>query len=119
MLRSVWVRLGLGILGFSAVLVILTVLIHQYWILQKVSLGDSFFVMGALACTMAAAGLMRNPYGEMLSPWGVTAHPAPATEAEKRVQMIAEFVEQRAFGVRLLAAGLICILLSVFVTYVK
>ena len=117
--RSVWVRLSLGVLGYEAVLVILTWLLHKYWFLRNVSLGDGLFAMGVLACTMASAGIMRNPFGEMLSPWGVFAKSVQTTEEEKRGQLIADFVEQRSFGVRLLAAGLLNILLSIVVTYVK
>ncbi len=117
--RSVWIRLGLGVLGYLAVLLILTWLMQRYWILQKLNFGDALFVMGVLACAVASAGMMRNPYGEMLSPLGVHAHSIEATEEEKRTQAIATFVEQRAFGVRLLTAGLLTILLSVLVVYVK
>jgi hypothetical protein len=117
--RSVWVRLGLGVLGYEAVLVILTLLLHRYWILQNVSLGDAFFMMGVLACAIASMGMLRSPYGEMLSPWGVPAHPIQATEEEKRRQLLADFVERRHFVVRLLSAGLLNILLSLIVLYIK
>ncbi len=116
--RSVWVRLGLGVLGYTAVLLILTWLLHQYLFLKNSSTGDSLFVVGVLACATASVGMFRSPYGEMLSPWGVTAHPVEPTEAEKRARLVADFVEQRSFGVRLLAAGLLTIVMSVLFTYV-
>ena len=118
-IRSVWVRLGLGVLGFEAVLVVLTLLFHQYWIFRYISLTDSFFSMGVLACAIASAGLLRNPYGEMLSPWGVFAHSVRTTEEEKRTQLIAEFVEARSFGLRLLAAGLLSILASIVGLFIQ
>ena len=118
-LASSWAHMGLGVLGFTVVLLILTWLMHKYWILQYVSFGDALFMMGILACATASAGIMRNPFGEMLGPWGVTAQPVQPTAEEKRLQQITDFVVQRAFGFRLLAAGLIIILISVMVVYIK
>ena len=113
-MRSIWVRLVLGVLAYTAALALLAWLAQQYWALKRVRLGDAFFLIGVLACAAASAGLMRNPYSEMLSPWGVFRTIQP-TEREKYAQRLAELVEARSFGLRLLAAGLIIILLSLFI----
>ncbi len=118
--RSVWLRFGLEVLGYAAALVILTWLLHQYSILYHAKLGDALFGMGVLACTIASAGMMRNSSsGVWPSPVGMSALPVQPNEEEKRTQLIADFVEQRSFGLRLFAAGLLTILLSVLVSNIK
>lgn len=118
--RSVWVRLGLGVLGYAAVLAILTWLAHAYWIFQHAKFGDALFGMGVLACLIASAGMMRNSSsGVWPSPAGMSALPIQSTEEEKHTQLIADFVEQQSFGVRLLAAGLLTVLLSIIVSNIK
>jgi hypothetical protein len=112
-------RLSLQILPLEAAYLALSWLLHRYWIiLQHLSFADVLFFMGALASTIGSAGIMRSPYGVPLSQLGVWASPVQPTEEERRVQLVDELIRRTSFGLRLLAVGLITILLSAVMTYI-
>ena len=118
--RSFLIRLGLQILVLEPAFLALCWLLHQYWnLLQRLSFADVLFCMGTVAGMIGAAGMMRSPYWMSLSPWGVWALPVQANEKEKRAQMVDELLHQNSFGLHLLAIGVITILLSAALTYIK
>jgi hypothetical protein len=95
-------------------------LLNQYWILlQRFSYADVLFIMGTLACMIGAVGMMRSPYWLSLSPWGVWAPAVQSTEEEKREQLMDEIKHQKSFGLNVLAVGVISILLSIALTYIR
>ncbi|HVP21758.1 MAG TPA: hypothetical protein VMS73_07845 [Anaerolineaceae bacterium] len=113
-------RLGLEILVLEAAFLVLCWLLHRYWtILQRFSFADVLFFMSALVGLTGCAGMLRSPYWQTLSPFGVWANPVQATEEEKRDQLVDELMHQTSFGLRLLAIGVITFLLSVALTYIK
>ncbi len=113
-------RLGLQILVLEAAYLAISWLLHRYWnLLQRLSFVDVLFFMGALAGMMGAAGMMRSPYGVPLSPLGVWASPVQANEDERHSQLVDELMHRTSFGLRMLAVGVITILLSVAMTCIK
>ncbi len=114
-----YLRLGLQILALEAGYLAFSWLLNRYWsVLQRFSFADVLFFMGALASSIGAAGMLRNPYGVPLGPWGVHAGSVSSDEEEKRVILIDEWLHQANFGLRLLAIGGITILLSIALTYI-
>ena len=112
-------RLGLQILVLEAAFLAFTWLLNQYLpSLQRVSFGDALFIMGALASAIGCAGMFRSPYWVPLSPMGVWASSTQANEEEKRTQLVDELMHQTSFGLRILAIGVITILVSIAVTYI-
>ncbi len=113
-----FLRLGLQVLPLEAAYLALSWLLNRYWIiLQPKSFADVLFFMGALASTIGSAGMFRSPYWVPLSPLGVWASPVQATEEEKRAQLVDELIHRTSFGLRILAVGVITILLSAVMTY--
>jgi hypothetical protein len=86
--------------------------------MQRFSYADVLFIMATLMAMMGSFGMLRSPYRQMLSPWGVWASPVQATEDEKRVQIIEEMMQQTSFSLRLLALGVITLVLSAALTYI-
>jgi hypothetical protein len=113
-------RLGLEILALEAAFLAFSWLLNRYLtFLQRFSFADVLFFMGAVASTIGSAGMMRSPYRMMLSPWGVWASQVQPTEEERRAQLIDELMHQASFGLRILAIGVITILLSMALTFIR
>ena len=118
--RTFYFRLGLQILALEAVFLAFSWLLHRYWIiLQRFSYADVLFFMGTLAGLMGSIGMMRSPYRLALSPWGVWASSVQSTEDQKHTQLVDELMHQTSFGLRVLAVGVITILLAIAMTYIK
>ncbi len=118
-LRSFWFRIILESLALWAGVVILALLL--YWrvsSLQRFYFSDLLFIAGLLECALASAGLMRSPYDITdASTYGAPAHPVQPSDDERRFLAVANYVRQRTFAFRLLAAGLLTILLSLALTF--
>jgi hypothetical protein len=113
-------RLGLQILVLEAAFLALSWLLHRYWIiLQPLRFADVLFFTGVFAALIGSAGMLRSPYWVSLSPGGVWASPIQATEEERHAQLVDELMHQTSFGLRILAVGVITILLSFVMVYIK
>ena len=118
-LRSFWFRISLQALGLWAVIVALAWLLYwQVSSLQRLYFSDVLFVAGTLECLVASGGLLGRPFETTGSAqYGLPALPVQPTEEERRVQTLANFAQQRTFGIRLFAVGLLTILLAVCLTF--
>jgi hypothetical protein len=118
-LRSFWLRISLEVLLLWAVIVALVWLLYsQVTSLQRFYFSDVLFIVGALECAIASGGLFGRPFEITGGPqYGAPALPVQSSEEERRMQALANFVQQRTFGIRLFAIGLLTILLSIVMTF--
>ncbi len=115
---AVLLRTVLIILAWEAVLLTLSWLLYQHqthW--HRYRFSNILFIIGALEMMIASLGMMNRTYEVPNSPYGVWASPVQDSEQEKRYIMIANIIEQKAFGIRLAAIGLLTILLGVGLSY--
>jgi hypothetical protein len=116
--RSFWLRAGLGVLIWTIALIALLWVLHQKVAnLQRFYFSDCLFGTGTLLLMAASLGMMSRPFEISLSPWGRTPLPVQDSEEERSHQALAQFVEQRAFALRMAAIGLILILVSAALAY--
>ena len=86
--------------------------------LQNMRFSDLLFIVGALELMIATVGMMRGPDDYTVSPgMGRSAFPVKSTEEEKREAMLAGFIQQNSFAVRMLALGLLTFLASGVLAY--
>jgi hypothetical protein len=110
----------------SAILKVLaleTALVALSWLLyhqlssqqQSIRFSDVLFMIGALMLFFAAFGMLRNSYDVTVTPFALHVQ---ASEDEKRVQVLENFMRQKSVSMHVAAIGVLAILLSVFLTYI-
>ncbi len=112
--------MGLEVLAvWAAQLALLWLLYGQVGSLQRFYFSDILFIVGIMESLAASGGLMGRPYEIAGSAvYGVPALPVQPTEEERRRQAIANFAQQRKFGIRLFAIGILTILLAIVMTFI-
>ncbi|HVN55842.1 MAG TPA: hypothetical protein VMT46_16030 [Anaerolineaceae bacterium] len=115
--QSYWLRLGLKMVVWEAVVLMLSWLLFR-WLHWLKNFGDVLLLVGVLEVMAASVGMMGRPYEVSNSPWGVLSSSVQPSERERREQAIAEYIEKRSFSMRLIASGLLTILASLLFYYV-
>ncbi len=111
-----WLRLGLQVLAWEAVLLILAWYLHQNWILmQHLRFSDALFFVGVVVCTIGSGGMLRNPFDTTAGPYGNPAFPVEVSDEERRILLVDGYIRQKSFALRMLGLGLLTILMSVVV----
>ena len=111
---SVWLRFGLELLVWEAVVLALAWMLfsRMHW---GHYFSDVLFVVGVLELMAASVGMLGRPYEPSGGGYGVPALPVQPSEQERREQAVAEFIEKRAFALRLVASGLLTVLAALMV----
>ena len=112
--HSFWLRFGLELFVWEAVVLGLSWMFFRrlYW-LQR--FGDVLFLVGVLELMAASLGMLGRPYQVSGGGYGVPALPVQPSEEERRQQAVAEYIEKRSFATRLVASGLLTVLIALFV----
>jgi hypothetical protein len=112
-IRSFCLRASLQVLAWEIVTVGLTYFLHRQvsW-LRHNRFGDLLFAIGVMEVAVASWGMLNRPYEASNSPWGVPASPVQDGGQQKQYQLLAEVMQQKGTALRLVALGLLTILLS-------
>lgn len=116
--RSFWVRTILGVLVVVAVQAVLVWLLSQRvsW-LQGKRYGDILLLFGVVEVLMGSTTMSGSDRGFSDPRHGVPAFPVQNSEQEQRELMLAEFIQRRSFSLRVIAIGVLTILVSIAFTY--
>ncbi len=116
--RVYWLRAGLKLLVLEVAFLALAWLLYQHesgW--HRFRFSDVLFIISSIMLITASVGMMSRPFEIPNSPWGVTALPVQPSEEERHLQILANYYEQKKFGVSLAVMGLLTFLVAVGLSY--